>query len=224
MQTHVKNDAQIQREVLAELLWDSRVAAPDVGVEVDKGVVTLTGTVDSYAEKLAAREAAHRVTGVLDVADDIQVKLPSSMQVTDTDIAQAVRHALTWDVFVPESRMSSTVTNGFVTLEGEVDRWSQRADAERAVRNLRGVKGVVDDLRVIGPKVDTHAVRNAIEQALERRAEREARRIDVQVKDDTVTLSGNVHSWAEAQALIQAVSHAPHVRSVKNELHIDPFA
>jgi len=224
MPTVVKSDIQIQTDVHAELLWDSRVNATAVGVEVDKGVVTLTGTVESYAKKLAAREAAHRVAGVLDVADNVQIRYPGATPLSDTDIAQAVRQALTWDVFVPEERIQSTVTQGMVVLDGDVDRWNQRGDAERAIRNLRGVRGVIDNLRVVGPKIEAHVVREAIEQALERRAEREAKRVGVQVADGTVMLSGNVRSWAEEQAVVQAVAHAPGVHTVRNELHIDRFA
>ena len=116
----VKSDKHIHQDVLRELRWDSRVEETEVGVEVDQGVVTLTGTVASYAKKLAAQDAAHRVTGVLDVANDIRVRMPGSPGHTDTEIAQAVRHALKWDALVPHTRIMSTVEDGWVTLEG---RW-----------------------------------------------------------------------------------------------------
>ena len=143
-----KTDAQVHHDVLEELKWDSRVDETEVGVEVDKGVVTLTGTVTSWAKRMAAEEAARRVIGVLDVANDIKVKIPGGLSRTDTEIAQAVRHALQWDVFVPEEQISSTVSDGWVTLDGTVERWSQRNDAERAVRNLTGVKGVANRIAV----------------------------------------------------------------------------
>jgi len=216
----VKSDVQVKSDVLEELKWDSRVDEADVGVEVDSGVVTLTGTVSSYATRLAAREAAHRVSGVLDVADGIQVKVPSSGRLNDTDLAQAVRGALVWDARVPEDRIRSTVTDGHVILEGEVSSWSQRADAEQAVRNLRGVKGVLDNIRVTTPQVDSHLIRSAIERALERRAVRGAKGITVLVDEGAVTLLGDVHDWSEEQAVLQAASHVPGVRSVKNELGI----
>jgi len=217
-----KTDVQIQKQVLAELLWDTRVKATDVGVEVENGVVTLTGTVDSYAKQLAAREAAHRVAGVLDVADDIRVVPPASGQHTDTDIAEAVRHALTWDVFVPEEQIRSTVTNGYVTLTGDVTHFSQRDDAERAVRALHGVKNVFNEIVVKSTAVEAQAVRGAIERALERRAEREARQVAVQVSDGTVTLSGTVSTYPERRAVFEAASHAPGVRSVVDELRMNP--
>src|SRR6266508_6461375 len=126
----MKSDAQIHQDVLRQLRWDSRVDDTEVGVAVDQGVVTLTGTVASYAKKLAAQEAAHRVTGVLDVADDIRVKVPGSLGRTDTEIAQAVRHALEWNVMVPDTHITSTVTDGWVTLEGGVNLLREREDAE----------------------------------------------------------------------------------------------
>ncbi len=104
-----KTDAEIQQDMLREFKWDTRVEETDVGVEVDSGVVTLTGTVSSWAKRMAAQEAAHRVVGVLDVANDIRVKAQGSPGRTDTEIAQAVRRALEWDVFVPEKSLQSTV-------------------------------------------------------------------------------------------------------------------
>jgi len=220
----VKSDAQIHQDVLRELRWDSRVDETEVGVQVDQGVVTLTGTVASYAKKLAAQDAAHRVTGVLDVADDVRVKVPGSLGRTDTEIAQAVRHALEWDVLVPDTRITSTVTDGWVTLEGGVDRLRECADAERAVRYLRGVHGVHNKLVVRPPTVQPERVREVIEDALERSAEHEVKRIQVQVSDGTVTLTGRVRSYAEKRAVMGAVSHAPGVHTVQDHLRIDPYA
>ena len=188
--TMTKADAQIHHDVLEELKWDSRVDETEVGVQVASGVVTLTGSVTSWAKRVAAQEAAHRVIGVHDVANDIKVKTPGGLTRTDTEIAQAVRRALEWDVFVPEDKITSTVTDGWVTLDGAVDTWSQRNDAERAVRNLTGVKLVLNKITVKPTKPVPEDVRRAIEQALERRAEREARRIRVDVKDGVVTLMG----------------------------------
>lgn len=214
----LKADAQIQQDVLDELKWDTRVAATDVGVEVDKGIVTLTGTVSSYAKKLAAREAAHHVAGVLDVVDDIQVHIPSALSRTDTDIAQAVRQALVWDAFVPEERIRTTVADGCVTLEGEVDTWGQRKDAEEAIHYLLGVRAVINELTVHAPAVAAETLRKTIEEALDRRAEREAERVGIQVQDGHVVLTGRVQSWAERQAIVGAVSHAPGVKAVDDQL------
>jgi osmotically-inducible protein OsmY len=219
----VKSDRQVQQEVLRELRWDSRVDETEVGVEVDEGIVTLTGTVDSYAKKLAAREAAHRVVGVLDVADDVRVKSPGSRDRTDTEIARAVRTTLEWDAFVPDQKIRSTVTDGFVTLEGEVATLREKEDAEAAVHNLAGVKGVRNRLFVAAVKADPVKLRESIEEALERRAEREAERIRVRVEDGTVVLEGRVRTWPEKQAILGAVSHAPGVRDVKDKLTVNPW-
>jgi osmotically-inducible protein OsmY len=159
-----KSDRHIQQDVLRELRWDSRVADADVVVEVDGGIVTLTGTADSYAKRLAAREAAHRVSGVLDVAEDIEVKSPGSPGRNDTEIARAVRAALTWDAFVPEEKIRSTVTDGFVTLEGDVSTLRERQDAEAAIRNLAGVQGVRNRILVAAVKADPEKLRESIER------------------------------------------------------------
>jgi osmotically-inducible protein OsmY len=217
-----KTDTQLHRDVLEELRWDSRVDETEVGVEVDAGVVTLTGTVTSWAKRLAAQEAVRRVIGVLDVANDIKVKVPGSQARTDTEIAQAVRRALEWDVYVPDEKIASTVADGWVTLEGAVDSWSQRADAERAVRNLTGVKAVINKITVTAAKPVTQDVRKAIEQALERRAEREAKRIQIDVRDGVATLTGSVHSWAERKSVVAAARFTPCVRNVEDHLRIEP--
>lgn len=217
-----KKDTQIHHDVLEELKWDSRVDETEVGVEVDNEVVTLTGTVTSWAKRLAAQEAARRVIGVLDVANDIKVKVPGGLVRTDTEIAQAVRRALEWDVFVPEQKITSMVSDGWVSLEGTVELWSQRDDAERAVRNLMGVRGVLNKITVTSAKPVTTDVRRAIEQALERRAEREAKRIRVDVRDGTVTLTGSVHSWAERKSVVAAARFTPGVRDVKDHLVTAP--
>jgi osmotically-inducible protein OsmY len=220
-----KSDSEVQQDVLRELSWDPRVEETEVGVEVHGGVVTLTGSVSSWAKRVAAQDAAHRVLGVLDVANDIQVKVPGGDVRTDTEIAQAVRRALEWDAFVPHERIQSTVSNGLVTLEGNVDSWTEREDAERAVQNLVGVHGVTDKMTVLSAKpVQSERVREAIENALERRAEREARRIRVEVTGTgTVTLTGQVRSWAEKRATLAAARFAPGVRSVEDHLEINPW-
>jgi osmotically-inducible protein OsmY len=220
----MKSDSEIQKQVLQELKWDTRVEETEVGVQVDKGVVTLTGNVSGYAKKIAAQEAAHRVSGVLDVANDIQVKVPGGLVRTDTEVAQAVRRALEWDVMIPEKRIQSTVAQGWITLEGTVDLLREREDAERTVRNLMGVRGVNNKIVVKPPLPKPTQLRERIEEALERGAEREAKRIRVEVSDGTVTLSGSVRSWQEAEAVVGSVSHAPGVQKVKDNLSINPYA
>ena len=219
----VKKDREIQEDVFSELRWDSRIGQTDVGVEVDDGIVTLTGTVDSWAKKLAAKEAAHRVVGVRDVADDVRVKLPGSLRRTDTEIAKDVRFALEWEAFVPDQNIRSTVSDGLVTLEGQVNTLLQKEDAARAILSVRGVKGVNNRLTVALVKADPGRLRKSIEQALERRAEREAEKIRVSVDDGVVTLEGRVRTWPQRTAVLGAVSHAPGVREVRDRLSVNPW-
>ncbi|HLZ08653.1 MAG TPA: BON domain-containing protein, partial [Chloroflexota bacterium] len=148
MQALVRRDTEIQGQVTLELKWDTRVNPADVGVDVRDGIVTLTGSVDSYAEKLAAQEAAHRVRGVLDVANDILVELPGPHLRSDAEIAEAVRQALNWSAVLPSDQIRTTVSGGWVTLEGHVFTWLQRLDAESTVRYLIGVRGVINKIVV----------------------------------------------------------------------------
>jgi osmotically-inducible protein OsmY len=218
----VKTDAQLQQDVQDELTWDTRVKETEVGVEVTKGVVTLTGTVDSWTARLAAQEAAHRVFGVLDVANDIQVEIPGPHARNDTEIALAVRHALEWDILVPHERIRTTVTNGVVLLEGSVDFWSQFDDAARCIRNLAGVREVQNRISVepSWPAVAPQTVRRAIELALGRHAEHAAKHVQIAVADDRVILSGEVPSWSERNAVEGAVRGTPGVRTVDNHVRI----
>ena len=218
-----KTDNEIKQQVLRELKWDSRIGWSQVGVEVMEGVVTLTGAVSSYAKKLAAQEAAHRISGVLDVANDVEVRPDGVLIRSDADIARAVRHILEWDALVPDERIKSTVSDGWVTLEGDVDFWHQREDAERTVLRLEGVIGVTNEITVAPEIVDPKELREEIEYALERRADREAERLRIEVNDGTVDLFGRVHSWQEKRAVLGSISHAPGVSAVRDHLRVDPY-
>jgi len=217
-----KSDEKIQSEVLFQLDWDSRLTGSEIAVNIKKGVVTLTGTVDSYAKKLAAQSAAHSVPGVLDVANDIEVNVTGNLRRTDSEIARAIRQALEWDVLVPSYKIHSTVTNGWVTLEGDVEYYIERIDAERAVAHLTGVRGVTNKIKVCAP-VESERVKFLIEDVLERRAGREAKRIRVSVDEGDVTLTGAVKSWDEKKAILGAISHAPGVKMIHDHLFIDPY-
>lgn len=220
--TH-KTDEELKHAVTAELRWDNRVDETEIGVAVTNGVVTLTGTVNSFAKKLAAQDAVHRVAGVMDVANDIKVKTLGAGVQDDTEIARAVRHALEWDVWVHDQAIQTTVSDGWVTLEGEVESLTEHEDAERAVNKLVGVRGVTNKLVVV-PKVTTANVHSLIREALERRADHEAKHIEVTIREGVVTLSGKVRSYGEKRAILGAVSHAPGVNAVNDQLLISPFA
>jgi osmotically-inducible protein OsmY len=217
-----KSDDIIKRDVLAQLGWNTRVKQTEVGITVKDGVVKLTGTVDSYAKKIAAQEAAHSVRGVLDVANDLEVKVPGSSGRTDSEIAQAVRCALEWNVFVPADRIRTTVSNGWVTLEGSVEHYSEGVAAVHTVRDLAAVRGVTNRIKVT-TRVDPEWVKLLIEDVLELRADREAARIRVEVEEGKVILTGAVTSWNEKKAIADAISHMPGVTVIEDHLIIDPY-
>lgn len=219
-----KADPQIQKQVLQELKWDPRVDETEVGVQVKNGVVTLSGKIDSFGKKHAASQAAHRVAGVLDVANDLEVVVPGLDHRSDSDIARAVRSALQWNVFVPDENITSTVSNGWVTLQGNVDSWHDKDAAGRAIRDLSGVSGVTNQINVQVPKVDPGLVRKSIEETLTRQAEREADRIQVRVENGIVHLTGTVRSWAERNAVDRASRYTTGVTRVDDELKVDSYA
>lgn len=219
----MKSDALIKHEVLCELRWDTHVDATGVLVDVDNGTVTLTGSVHHYGQKFAAQDAAHRINGVRDVVNDIHVTLPNHLAHTDHDIAQMVRRVLEWDVRVPDDRITCTVSEGWVTLEGDVEVWPQREDAEHAVRHLACVRGV-NNLIVVHPQsASSTEIEQAIHEALERRAQLEADRIQVRFDEGTVILTGHVGTWKEKHAIIEAVSHAPGVQTIKDHLQVAAY-
>jgi len=218
-----RSDTELEQRIMRELKWDSCINWASIGVDVKNGVVTLTGAVPTYLQKLETQNAAHRVVGVLDVANDIEVKPVDRFARTDTQIANAVRNALEWDALVPNELIQSSVSDGWVTLEGEVDYWRERGDAEEAIRRLTGVVGVTNKITVCKQPIDSEDLREEIELALETRADREAERLRVEVNDGAVDLFGRVHSWQEKRAVVGSISHAPGVIQVRDHLRIDPY-
>jgi osmotically-inducible protein OsmY len=216
----VTNSTKLQHDVQEELEWEPSVDASQIGVaSTQTGVVTLTGTVTTYPEKVSAERAAKRVSGVRVVANDIEVRPIGSLKRNDTDIAQAVLRALEWDIAVPHEKIKARDGEGWVTLEGEVVLQFQRAAAENAVRRLSGVRGVTNQIRLqVRPSVQPAEVKDRIEAALRRSAEVDARGIQVEAKDSMITLRGRVRTWAERDEAERAAWGAPGVLAVKDEL------
>jgi osmotically-inducible protein OsmY len=217
--TATRSDSAIQRDLLAELKWEARVQPNEVGVIVQAGTVTLTGWVDSYAKKWAAERTAHRIRGVRGVANDIEVRLLSTIERTDTDIAKAASRALEWDSFVPMERIDVTVANGWVTLRGEVEWDYQKRAAERDLRQLSGVRGVTNLISVRpGERPSPEVVKRDIRRALARVIEDNADHIIIDIEADTVILAGTVRSWMEREEARRVASSAPGVREVDDRL------
>lgn len=216
----MKTDTQLRDDVQAELSWDPAFKASDIGVIVKDGVVTLTGHLSSHAEKYAAERAVQRVHGVKAVAVEMTVKLPFGNERTDADIAMAAERALEWNVLVPDGRIRPMVEKGWLTLQGEVEWGYQRSAAEGAVRDLMGVTGV-SNLVKVKPKLSPADVEKKIHDALSRQADREAPRLSISVDGSQVTLRGVVHSWAERDAVQGAAWATPGVSVVVNDLLVD---
>jgi osmotically-inducible protein OsmY len=218
----MKIAADVQQEVLDELTWDSSVDAAGIGVAVTDGAVTLTGHVRSFAEKRAAEKAAKRVRGVVAVANDLEVRLPSSLQHDDTDIAAAVASMLKWNVSVPQG-VTASVQNGWLTLDGEVDWNFQKLAAEKGVRNIAGVRGLTNMIRM-KERPQLKQVKDQIHKAFHRSAQIDADHVKVSIEDGRVTLSGTVRSWSERMEAEHAARAAAGIRDVVNELHVSAFA
>jgi osmotically-inducible protein OsmY len=216
-----RTDEAIQRDVLGELQGDARVQPSEIGVAVKGGVVILTGSVDSLIKKVAAEEAAHRMRGVKAVVNDIEVRLPLSHQRTDTDIAAAVVHTLQHVTDIPLDQIKVTVSDGWVTLTGEVSWHFQKEDIERTVWHVMGVRGITNAITVrplFAPSPSE--IKQRIEDGLVRNAALDAQRISVEMQGDRVILRGTVQSWAERQEAERIAWSIPGVTSVDNQITI----
>lgn len=219
--TIVQTDAAIQEDVIEELKFDPEVRAPEIGVRVKDGVVTLTGTVESYGVRWAAERAAKRVAGVKAVANEIEVRLPGTVLRSDEDIARDAIRALELNSMVPADRLKVTVDNGWVKLEGSVDWAYQRTAAESSVRNIKGVKGITNLIKVEQRPVPEE-VKSRIKAAFIRNARLDAKHVKVEIEDHKVILTGTVRAWAEKAEAERIAYSAPGVTEVDNRIVVEP--
>jgi len=215
----MKTDSQLQSDVMAELKWNDSINATKIGVEVDNGIVTLSGNVDNYAQKWSAERAAQKVSGVKALAVDINVVLTVLSKKSDSDIARTVENVLEWTTNWPKSHIKVMVENGWITLSGELDYEYQRELASSAVRHLMGVTGVSNQIK-IKQALSTSNVKADIKAALKRRALTDAEEIMVTVDGGTVTITGVVHSWSEHDMVSDSVWNTTGVTDVNDNISV----
>jgi osmotically-inducible protein OsmY len=214
------SDTSLRQDIIDELDFEPSVNAAHIGVAVDDGVVTLSGHVCSYAEKMAAERAARRVKGVHAIAQEIEVRYSSDKKTADDEIAGRALAILRWNTVIPPDSVQIRVQDGWVTLTGEVDWQFQRIAAESQIRRLSGVAGLMNSI-TIKPHAQTADIKTKIEEALKRSAEVEARNIRVsRIGDTRIALEGTVHDWQEREAVTNAAWSAPGVLSVEDRLTI----
>jgi osmotically-inducible protein OsmY len=217
----MKTDSEIERDVKDELNWDPDLDATDIAISVKKGVVTLAGFVKSFMDKYEAEAAVKRVSGVIAVANDLEIRLPSLDARPDPEIARDAAAALKSQLPFSYDKIKVVVKNGWIELEGKVEWQYQRSTAENAVRRIKGVKGVTNSV-TLKPTAEPSEIKRKIQEAFRRSAEVDANRINVDADGSVVTLKGTVRSWIERDEAERAAWAAPGVTSVVDQIVVSP--
>lgn len=216
----MKTDLEIQKDVMDELKWEPLLTASEIGVAVKNRVVTLSGTVDSFYKKEEAENAAKRVSGVLAVAEDIEVKPFATTKKNDTEIARMIADTLKWDSVVQDDKIRVKVEDGWVTLEGIVDWEFQKESVKNSIKNLIGIRGISNNITV-KPSVTAKDIKQKISLAFHRSATIDANKIEVEIEGSKAVLTGRVRSWSEKNDAEDAVWKAQGITSIENKLIID---
>jgi osmotically-inducible protein OsmY len=214
-------DSEIERDVKDELQWDPDLDATNIAVSVKDGVVTLAGYVKSYTDKYEAEAAAKRVASVRAVANDLEVRLPSVDERPDPDIARDAVAAIKSQLPISSEHIKVVIKNGWVSLEGQVEWQYQRQTAEKAVRRIKGVKGV-SNLIQLRPRAQPEDIKRKIQEAFKRNAEVDANRIMVETNGSEVILKGTVRSWVEREEAERVAWSAPGVTKVEDRIAVSP--
>lgn len=217
----MKNDLQLRTDIAEELAFDPRVTHNDIAIAVDDGVVTLTGTVPNFIQRMYAERAVKRVSGVRGIVEKLTAILPGSHLHDDADITHAAIHCLDWSTLIPKNSVQVTVGKGSLTLSGTVDWQYQKDEAFKLVRGIKGVRNVVN-LIAIKPHLTPGDIRSEIEREFRRTATIDANRISIKTIDDRVILTGTVRSLDERDDALRGAWHAPGVASVENQLVVAP--
>ncbi|MBA3941554.1 MAG: ornithine aminotransferase [Sphingopyxis sp.] len=214
-----KTDSQLQHDVMAELEWEPAVDHADIGVAVNDGVVTLSGYVKNFTEKLAAEKAVRRVAGVRAIAEEIKVRLASDSKLADHEIAKRILDMIAWTVSIPKDVIKVKVEHGWVTLSGTVDWYFQSNEARKAAAKVSGVIGVSNLIEVKQHPAPAD-VKDRIVSAFKRQADLDAAAVTVITDGGTVKLSGKVHAWNERSIAERAAWSAPGVTKVEDHLTV----
>lgn len=217
----MRTDLEIKNDVLDELAWQPNIDETQIGVIVNDGIVTLTGTVFTYAIKMAVVKTIEKIAGVKAIAEDIKIGYISSLNKTDTEISNSALNAIEWNASVPNNNVIIEVDNGWITLVGELEWAYQRDAAKRTVEYLPGVKGVTNNITLKQSMIKPQDIQQKIKKAFDRSASIDAKNINVDVHDHKVTLTGKVHSITEKNDAEKVTFNAPGVYIIQNELEVE---